>query len=153
MNAALQVVIPKSSATMQRNEADASYSMIPRCHLWPTICTQPPPRTSHLRYCDITFYEALAPSREMIHVLSRTRFWDTFQTFHNRIQFEVLGVLHFSSSFTTSPDLKSSSNWFTRLLKYFPINIDQNQPINTIFKKILPFQIFYVLSSNKIHFF
>ena len=39
-----------------------------------------------------------------------------------------------------------------RLLKYFPINIDQNQPINTTFKKILPFQIFYVLSSNKIYF-
>ena len=32
---------------------------------------------------------------------------------------------------------------------HFPIYIDQNQPIKTYFKKILPLPIFYVLSSNK----
>ena len=36
---------------------------------------------------------------------------------------------------------------------HFPIIIDQNQPINTYFKKILPGQLFYVLSSNKNNFF
>ena len=55
--------------------------------------------------------------------------------------------------YTTSLGDKSSPNGFPRYLMHFPIIIDQNQPINTYFKKILPGQLFYVLSSNKNKFF